>query len=74
METTTQTFRVGHAADADWETLVASVLRQIGDVPAGANIGFVYVTDTLDGDLPLIAEWNATDLLAEEFDAIVGSY
>ena len=56
METTTQTFRVGHAADADWETLVASVLRQIGDVPAGANIGFVYVTDTLDGDLPLIAE------------------
>jgi small ligand-binding sensory domain FIST len=56
METTTQTFRVGHAADADWETLVASVLRQIGDVPTGANIGFVYVTDTLDGDLPLIAE------------------
>jgi len=56
METTTQTFRVGHAADADWETLVASVLRQIGDVPAGANIGFVYVTDTLDSDLPLIAE------------------
>jgi small ligand-binding sensory domain FIST len=56
METTTQTFRVGHAADADWETLVASVLRQIGDVPTGANIGFVYVTDTLDSDLPLIAD------------------
>ena len=56
METATQTFRVGHAADADWETLVRSVVVQIGDVPTGANLGFVYVTDTLDGDLPLIAE------------------
>ncbi|MFT5486724.1 MAG: small ligand-binding sensory domain FIST [Paracoccaceae bacterium] len=56
METATQTFRVGHAADADWETLVQSCLAQIGDVPAGANLGFVYVTDTLDGDLPLIAD------------------
>lgn len=56
METATQTFRLGHAADADWETLVQSCLAQIGDVPSGANLGFVYVTDTLDGDLPLIAE------------------
>lgn len=56
METAIQTFRVGHAADADWETLVRSVLDQIGDIPAGANLGFLYVTDTLDGDLPLIAE------------------
>ena len=56
METTMQTFRLGHAADADWETLVRSCLAQIGDVPAGANLGFVYVTDTLDGDLPLIAD------------------
>lgn len=56
METATQTFRLGHAADADWETLVRSCLAQIGDVPSGANLGFVYVTDTLDGDLPLIAD------------------
>ena len=56
METATQTFRLGHAADADWETLTKSCLAQIGDVPSGANLGFVYVTDTLDGDLPLIAD------------------
>ena len=56
MDTATQTFRFGHASDADWETLTASCLDQIGDVPAGANIGFVYVTDTLDEDLPLIAD------------------
>ncbi|MEX2453661.1 MAG: FIST C-terminal domain-containing protein [Rhodospirillaceae bacterium] len=56
MQTTTQTFRQGHAADADWETLTASCLRQIGEVPAGANIGFVYVTDILDDELSLIAD------------------
>ena len=56
METALQTFRLGHAADADWETLTTSCLVQIGEVPPGANLGFVYVTDTLDGDLPLIAD------------------
>lgn len=56
METDTQTFCLGHAADADWETLVRSCVVQIGDIPTGANLGFVYVTDTLDGDLPLIAD------------------
>ena len=56
METALQTFRLGHAADADWETLTSSCLAQIGEVPPGANLGFVYVTDTLDGDLALIAD------------------
>ena len=54
METATQTFRSGHASDADWETLTASCLTQIGNIPAGANLGFVYVSDTLDEDLPLL--------------------
>lgn len=56
METATQGFRLGHAADADWETLTRSCLDQMGDPPAGANLGFVYVTDMLDDDLPLIVD------------------
>ena len=56
MDTATQTFRFGHASDADWETMTASCLDQIGEVPPDANLGFVYITDTLDEDLPLIAE------------------
>lgn len=56
METDTQTFRLGHAADADWETLTASCLDQMGPPPAGANLGFVYVTDMLDDELALIAD------------------
>lgn len=54
--TATDAFRLGHAADADWETLTDSCLEQFGDVPADANLGFIYVTDLLDDDLPLIAD------------------
>ena len=52
----TKAFRIGHAADADWDTMVRSCLKQMEPVPESANLGFVYVTDTLDGDLPLVAE------------------
>ena len=47
MDTATQTFRFGHASDADWETLTASCLDQIGDVPEGpqsvGKIACVYL-------------------------------
>ena len=56
METTTESFRLGHAADADWETLTDMCLRQIGEVPRGTNLGFLYVTDMLDDDLARIEE------------------
>lgn len=72
METTTQTFRLGHAADADWETLTANCLRQIGDVPAGANLGFVYVTDILDDDLPLIADRLRSETGVERWVGTIG--
>ena len=55
MNNVTQNFYVGHASDADWQTLTASCLAQIGRLPDGANLGFLYVTDTLDADFPLIA-------------------
>jgi small ligand-binding sensory domain FIST len=56
METVTRSFRLGHAADADWETLTRSCLDQMGPPPESANLGFVYVTDMLDDELPQIAE------------------
>ncbi len=56
METVTRSFRLGHAADADWETLTRNCLDQMNPLPEGANLGFVYVTDMLDDELPQIAE------------------
>ena len=72
MDTATQTFRSGHASDADWETLTASCLTQIGNIPAGANLGFVYVSDTLDEDLPLIADRLREDTGVDHWVGTVG--
>lgn len=45
-------FRVAHATAPDWRQAANTCLAQIGDVPAEANLGFLYVTDLLAGDLP----------------------
>jgi small ligand-binding sensory domain FIST len=49
-------FRFGHAAAEGWEAAVDACLAQIGTVPAAANLGFLYVTDSLSEDLALILE------------------
>ncbi len=47
-------FRAAHAAGAPWHVLATSCLAQLAPLPDGANLGFVYVTDTLAGDLTSI--------------------
>jgi small ligand-binding sensory domain FIST len=44
-------FRAGHAAGGPWSSLVKSCLAQVMPLPEGANLGFVYATDGLAGDL-----------------------
>lgn len=46
-----QPFRYAHAAAGDWRSVAAECLAQIGDVPAAANLGLIYVTDSLAEDL-----------------------
>ncbi len=43
-------FGFGHASGGDWQAATRACLGQL-DAPAGANLGFVYVTDALAGDL-----------------------
>ncbi len=47
-------FIMGHARGDDWNTVVNACADQLGDVPDKANLGFVYVTDSLAGDLDKI--------------------
>ncbi len=54
METETRKFRLGHAADGDWESLTADCVEQLGGAPPGANLGFVYVTDALADDFEAV--------------------
>ena len=40
-------FRAGHARADRWEDAVEAALRQLGPIPAGANLGFAYLSDRL---------------------------
>jgi small ligand-binding sensory domain FIST len=51
MDTVTSGFEVAHASGGDWRDLTESCLSSLGSLPAGASLGFVYVTDSLDEDL-----------------------
>ncbi|MDA0652349.1 MAG: FIST C-terminal domain-containing protein [Proteobacteria bacterium] len=51
MDVIAQSFQVAQASGGGWEDLTDGCL---GPLPAGANLGFVYVTDALDEGLRLI--------------------
>ncbi|MHB8535206.1 MAG: FIST signal transduction protein [Sulfuricaulis sp.] len=47
-------FRIAHAGAPEWQQAANTCLAQLGDVPAEASLGFLYVTDHLAGHLPQI--------------------
>jgi small ligand-binding sensory domain FIST len=47
-------FRAAHAAGESWAALAKSCLVQLEPLPEGANLGFLYATDALSGDLDSI--------------------
>jgi small ligand-binding sensory domain FIST len=48
----TPSFAVAHSAGADWATLARTCAARLST--AGGDLGFLYVTDALAGDLPKI--------------------
>ncbi len=48
------TFRIAHASAPEWQQAANTCLAQLGNIPAEANLGFLYVTDHLAGQLPQI--------------------
>jgi small ligand-binding sensory domain FIST len=51
MSSISERFSVVQATGGDWEDLTEACLRKLGALPEGANLGFVYVSDSLDEDL-----------------------
>ncbi len=51
MSAATDSFAMGHAEAADWHAAAEACAAQIEPPPAGANLGFVYVTDALATEL-----------------------
>ena len=43
-------FRYGHASGVDWSEIAQACFNQLQPVPAGSNLGFLYLTDTLAED------------------------
>lgn len=58
-------FRVAHASAQDWQQAANSCLGQLGNISIKANLGFLYVTDLLAGQLPQILAFfkEQTDIL-----------
>ncbi len=54
-DTASEAFTVAHASGGDWQELTEACLLSLGKASKGANnLGFVYVSDSLDQDLHLI--------------------
>ncbi len=51
MSTHSERFSVVQATGGDWQDLTAACLRKLGTLADDANLGFVYVSDSLDEDL-----------------------
>jgi small ligand-binding sensory domain FIST len=44
---TAQQFAAAHARGANWASVAKSCADQLGELPPGANLGFIYVSDAL---------------------------
>jgi small ligand-binding sensory domain FIST len=49
--TPASTFKAGHGAGADWGSAVKACMDSLEAPPEGANLGLLYATDALAGDL-----------------------
>ena len=50
----TTPFKYAHAEHADWTQAAQACMAQLGAIPAGATLGFLYVSDAFMGELDAI--------------------
>ena len=65
-------FLLGHTQSADRDEAVVNCMQQIGDIPAQANLGFLYVTDTFADQLQLILDRFRSETGIEHWVGTVG--
>lgn len=63
---------LGHAEATDWEKAAESCLQQIGYIPPGTNLGFLYVTDSHAGHLKSILEHFRNETGVQDWVGTVG--
>ena len=50
-------FKHAHAAAADWTLAAQACVDQLGAIPAGATLGFLYVSDAFTAELGAILDF-----------------
>jgi small ligand-binding sensory domain FIST len=48
--------RLAHAAGDDWSVVSLSVVEQLGPLDAGGRVGFVYLTDSMAGNVDAVVD------------------
>jgi small ligand-binding sensory domain FIST len=66
-------FRCGHAqTNSEWEEAAQSCLMQVGELTDSANLGFLYVTDWLAGQVPDILDYLRRHTTVSQWVGTVG--
>lgn len=52
-----ENFKFGHASASTWQDAAESCLSQLGELSSSDNLGFLYITDLIAGELPEILEF-----------------
>ena len=65
-------FLLGHGSGNNAGALLDDCLSQIGEIPATANLGFVYATDALQADLPRLLQRLKSSTGIERWSGSVG--
>ncbi len=67
-----ETFKSAHAAASDWQGAADSCLASLEPIPSGANLGFVYLTEAMAGNIEALLERCRTDTGVEHWVGAVG--
>jgi small ligand-binding sensory domain FIST len=52
-----ENFKFGHASASAWQDAAESCLSQLGELSSSDNLGFLYITDLIAGELPEILDF-----------------
>lgn len=65
-------FKLAHASNPDWQTAATACLQQLGDIPAGFNLGFIYITDDFAADFAAIHRYLREKTAIQHWTGTIG--
>ena len=66
-------FKLAHSTAPDWQTAMENCLHQLGDIPPGANLGFIYITDQFAADFAAIHRYLRDQTGVQHWTGTIGN-